>query len=350
MVPVQFPKTFFTFSQYWWLYALFVGFVLIVLLLDLGVFHKKDSIMSSKEALLWSVFWILLAIGFNALFYFYSKGKSLDWFTVNPAGVPVGKTVMEAASSQATDFGTQFITGYILEKVLAIDNIFVFVMIFKFFSVPLKFQHKVLFYGILGAIFFRAIFISIGAALIQFEWVLIAFGVFLILTGIKIIVLPDHEIEPDKNWIVRLLRKTGRVSTKGFEETEGKFFTRENGKLFFTTLFIATVLIELSDIVFALDSVPAIFGVTKEPFIVFTSNIFAILGLRSLYFLLANMVEKFKYLKYGVSIILIFVGVKMVYLNHLFDGKFPISYSLSFIFIVIVISMIPSFFIGKKAE
>ena len=221
-------------------------------------------------------------------------------------------------------------------------------MIFKFFSTPLKFQHKILFFGILGALFFRAIFISIGAILMKYEWAIIIFGVFLILTGVKMLFSKESEIEPNKNILIRMLNKTGRVSAKNYDEIKGQFFIKENGKIYITILFLTLVVIEFSDIIFAIDSVPAIFAITKEPLIVFTSNIFAILGLRALYFTLANMVDKFEYLKFGISIILVFIGVKMVWLNHLFNGKFPISISLGFIFITIILCMLISVIKSRK--
>ena len=340
--------TIFLFSDYWWFYLIFTGFVCLVLSIDLGIFNKNVHAISTKESAIWTFIWVTLAIIFNIFFYFYAQEKSIQWFMAHPSFIPTGMTADTAGIAQGKNFGLEFFTGYIIEKVLAVDNIFVFVMVFKFFSTPLKFQHKVLFFGIIGALLFRAIFISIGAVLIEYEWVIILFGAFLILTGVKMLFAKQSPIEPDKNILIRLLNKTGRVSPKTYEEIQGKFFIKENGKIYLTVLFITLVFIEFSDIVFAIDSVPAIFAITKEPLIVFTSNIFAILGLRSLYFILANMVEKFKYLKYGLSIILIFVGVKMVWLNHAFNGKFPISISLSFIFIVLFICIVISIIKNKK--
>ncbi len=340
--------TIFLFSEYWLFYLIFIGLVFAVLLIDLGVFNRDTHAISIKESVIWSLIWVTLAIVFNIFFYFFAQEKSIQWFMTHPSFIPTGMTADTAGIAQGKNFGLEFFTGYIIEKVLAADNIFVFVMIFKFFSTPLKFQHKILFFGILGALFFRAIFITIGAALIEYEWVLIVFGIFLILTGIKMIFSKESQIDPNKNLLIRLLNKTSRVSSKTYEEIKGQFFVKENGKIFVTVLFLTLVFIEFSDIVFAIDSVPAIFAITKEPLIVFTSNIFAILGLRSLYFILANLVEKFEYLKYGLSVILIFVGVKMAWLNHAFNGKFPISFSLLFIFVVLFICIAISLIKNKK--
>jgi tellurite resistance protein TerC len=204
----------------------------------------------------------------------------------------------------------------------------VFVVVFTFFAIPAKYQHRVLFFGIIGALVFRVIFIALGAVLMQYKWIVILFGVFLILTGIKILFAGDKPIEPDKNPVIKLLRKFLRISP----QIEGqKFFVRKNGLLYATPLFVALIFIEVSDIIFAVDSVPAIFAITKEPLLVFTSNVFAILGLRAMYFMLAGVVHKFIYLKYGLGLVLVFVGLKMVWLNEAFGGKFPITWSLGII-------------------
>ncbi len=346
----EFPTNLFVFSQYWWFYLSFVGLIFIVLIIDLGLVNKTDHEISVKESLIWSLVWFLLAMVFNVFFYFFAKEKSIEWFLSHPFAIPHGMTAQTAGIAEAKNSGLEFLTGYIIEKVLAIDNIFVFVMIFKFFQTPLKLQHRILFYGILGAILFRAIFISIGAFLVQFEWVLIVFGVFLIITGIKLAFMPEKETDLSQNFLIKFLGKFNIISNKSYDEVHGRFFIFENGKLYLTTLFLVLLIIEFSDIVFALDSVPAIFAITKEPLIVFTSNIFAVLGLRALYFLLANMVEKFEYLKYGLAIILVFVGNKMAWLNHYFGGKFPISFSLAFIFTVLIGCIIFSVYKLRKKE
>ena len=314
----------FPFAEYWWFYLGFTAFVLAMLALDLGVFHRKAHEVSFKEASLWSVVWVSLALVFNVGFYYYAATKF-------PADVAWTKSL-------------EFLTGYIVEKSLSIDNIFVFVMVFGYFAIPAKYQHRVLFYGILGALIFRAIFIGAGSWLMQFHWVIYIFGAFLILTGIKMMLVPDKEIDPEKNFLIRLFKRFVPVT----HELHGqKFFVRRGQILYATPLFIALLFLELTDIIFAVDSVPAIFALTNEPLIVFTSNIFAILGLRAMYFMLAGAVDKFHLLKYALSVVLIFVGLKMVYLNDAFGGKFPISWSLLFIGATIAISIVVSLIFPK---
>lgn len=330
----------FPFAEYWWFYLGFTFFVFAMLALDLGVFHREAHEVSFKESAIWSVVWVSLALIFNALFYCYA-----DWkFAQDARLLAVPGFEPDAAARQV---GLEFLTGYIVEKSLAVDNIFVFVVVFSFFAIPPKYQHRVLFFGILGALIFRTIFIAAGSVLMQYHWLVVLFGVFLIATGIKILFAPEKPIDPEKNIVIRLLRKVLPV-TPSFHGQ--KFFIKENGKLLATPLFVALIFIELSDIVFAVDSVPAIFAITKEPLIVFTSNIFAILGLRAMYFMLAGMVHKFRYLKYGLGIVLVFVGLKMVWLNNAFGGKFPIEWSLGIITVVIGASIALSFIIPAKEE
>lgn len=311
----------FPFTDYWWLYAGFTVFVLAMLALDLGVFHRNAHEVTFKESATWSVVWVSLALIFNLLFYLYA-----DWkFAQDPRLLAVPGFEPAAA---AKNVGLEFLTGFIVEKSLAVDNIFVFVVVFTFFAIPAKYQHRVLFFGIIGALVFRVIFIALGAVLMQYKWVVIVFGVFLILTGIKILLAGDKPMEPEKNPVIKLLRKFLRVTP----HIEGqKFLIRKDGVLFATPLLVALLFIEVSDIIFAVDSVPAIFAITKEPLIVFTSNVFAILGLRAMYFMLAGVVHKFVYLKYGLGLVLVFVGLKMVWLNEAFGGKFPITWSLAII-------------------
>jgi tellurite resistance protein TerC len=322
----------FPFADYWWLYAGFTAFVLAMLALDLGVFHREAHVVTFKESAIWSVVWISLALVFNVLLYVYA-----DWkFAQDPRllAVPGFEPAMAAKN-----VGLEFLTGFIVEKSLAVDNIFVFVVVFTFFAIPAKYQHRVLFYGILGALVFRVIFIALGAVLMQYKWIVILFGVFLILTGIKILFAGDKPLEPDKNPIIKLLRRFMRVTPR----IEGeKFFLRKDGLLYATPLFVALIFIEVSDIIFAVDSVPAIFAITKEPLLVFTSNVFAILGLRAMYFMLAGVVHKFVYLKYGLGLVLVFVGLKMVWLNEAFGGKFPITWSLGIIAAIIGTSIAAS--------
>jgi tellurite resistance protein TerC len=325
----------FPFHEYWWFYAGFTLFVLAVLALDLGVFHKEAHEVGAREAATWSVVWVVLALVFNYLFYLYAA-----WHLPQ---VPALAGLDHA--QLARDAGLEFLAGYVVEKALAVDNIFVFVAVFSYFAVPPRYQHRVLFYGILGALLFRALFISLGAVLMQYKWVVLVFGVFLLATGLKILFLPEKPIDPERNPVIRLLKRVVRV----WPRIEGeKFWVRHEGVLYATPLFVALVFIEFSDIIFAIDSVPAIFALTNEPLIVFTSNIFAILGLRAMYFLLASAVQYFSYLKYGLGMILVFVGLKMVWLNQAFGGKFPITWSLGIIGAILALSMLVSVAARKR--
>ena len=340
----------FPFSDYWWLYGLFTLFVLGMLALDLGVFHREAHEVSVKEAATWSVVWVSLAMVFCFFFWKYAHHKLPTYEPLLAELAAKGITGADAAAAAAklADQSTlEYLTGFVVEKALSVDNIFVFVVVFSYFAIPARYQHRVLFYGILGALIFRVIFISIGAALMQFHWVIWIFGLFLILTGIKILFAPEKPIEPEKNPVIRLLKKFIPVTPT----LEGqKFFLRKEGILYATPLFVCLVFIEITDIVFAVDSVPAIFAITKEPLIVFTSNIFAILGLRALFFLLAGIMHKFRFLKYGLGVVLIFVGLKMVWLNDAFGGKFPVGLSLGIIGGVLAISVIASLAIPAKKE
>jgi tellurite resistance protein TerC len=316
----------FPFAEYWHIYAGFLAFVLAMLALDLGVFHRDAHEVSFKEALSWSAIWITLALVFNYGFYLYVGEKFGD-------------------EQIAKRLGLEFLTGFLVEKSLAVDNIFVFVLVFNFFAIPLKYQHRVLFYGILGALFFRAIFIALGSVLMQYHAVVLFFGVLLIITGIKILVFPDKQPDLAKNPVINFLKRVLPLTDKLHGQS---FVAVENGKRVFTPLFLALMFVEFSDIIFAVDSVPAIFAITSEPLIVFTSNIFAILGLRSLYFLLANVVHRFRYLKTGLGLILTFVGLKMVWLNELYGGKFPIGMSLGIIGGILLASILASVLIKSK--
>ncbi|MBS1969030.1 MAG: TerC family protein [Bdellovibrionales bacterium] len=316
----------FPIAEFWWLYLAFVGFVIGMLALDLGVFHKHSHTVGFKEALLWSLTWISLALLFNLGLYYIS----LDTFH-DPA--------------IAKEVSLEFLAGYLIEKSLSIDNIFIFVVVFGFFAIPAKYQHRVLFFGILGALVFRAIFIALGTLLIQYHAVVILFGVFLIITGVRMAVKNEVHVDPSSNWLIKFLKQRLRV-TDHLEDDH--FFVKHEGLTYATPLFIALVFLEMTDIVFAVDSVPAIFAISKEPLIVFTSNIFAILGLRSLYFLLAGVITKFHLLRYGLAAVLVFVGLKMVWLNDLYDGKFPIGWSLIIIALCIGGSMIASLIIKPR--
>ena len=331
----------FPISEYWWLYAGFVLFVFAMLALDLGVFHRKVHAVGFKEAGAWSAVWIALSLLFAFALYQYASWKF-------PQDARLNAIAGFDAAAQAKGVGLEFLTGYVIEKALSVDNIFIFVVIFSYFRIPTDLQHRVLFYGILGALLFRAIFIALGAALMKYHAVLYVFGAFLILTGIKMIFTSEKEVDPEKNALVKLVRKLVPITT---EARRDRFFLKlEDGRWAATPLFLALVFLEFTDVIFAVDSVPAIFAITDEPLIVFTSNIFAILGLRSLYFLLAGMVDKFHYLKFGLAAVLVFVGLKMVWLNDAFGGKFPIGLSLAIIGGVIGISVVVSLAFPRKVE
>lgn len=330
--------TLFPFADYWWFYLVFVLFVFGILALDLGVFHKKAHEVSFKEASIWTVVWISLAFVFNAGFYFFTKWK----FAADERLLAIpGFNPDEAAKQSALEF----LTGFVVEKSLAVDNIFIFAVVFSYFAIPKVYQHRVLFWGILGALLFRGIFIALGSVLMEYKAVVYFFGVLLMITGAKMFFAGTEEPDLNKNIIVKFLRKFFRITPK----PEGQsFFVRKEGVLYVTPLFLGLVFLELTDIIFAVDSVPAIFSLTKEPLIVFTSNIFAILGLRSMYFMLAGVMDKFIYIKYGLACVLIFVGAKMVFLNEMFGGKFPIGWSLGLITFFISSSIVASLIVDNR--
>ena len=292
-----------------------------MLALDLGVFHRKAHEVAPREAAGWSIFWVTLALIFNVGVYYY-----------------MGPTA-----------GLEFLTGYLIEKALSVDNIFVFVLVFSYFRVPSKYQHRVLFWGILGALVMRGGMIAAGAVLIkQFHWIIYVFGAFLVFTGIRMATHDSNEIEPESNPVIRLLRRFMRV-TPIYHGSH--FFVSEEiagrARLVATPLFVVLVMSETTDLVFAVDSIPAIFAVTEDPFLVYTSNVFAILGLRALYFLLAGVIHQFHYLKIGLSAVLVFVGAKML-LTDIY--KVPIVISLVVIGSLLLISVVASLLFPKKAE
>jgi len=290
-------------------FIVFNVFVIAMLILDLLVFHRKPHEVTLREATIWSIVWVTLALLFNAgLFVMYG-----------------------------TKTGMEFLTGYVIEKALSVDNIFVFIMIFAYFGVPLKYQHRVLFLGIVGALVMRAFFIGAGVILIsRFEWILYLFGVVLIISGWKMAFNKEVEVHPDRNMFIRFARKLFPVTT-GYESH--KFFVRQDGKWHITPLLLVLITIETTDVVFAVDSIPAVFGVTRDPFIVYSSNVFAILGLRALYFVLSGVMNSFYYLKHGLSIVLMFIGVKMLMadLYHI-----PIGVSLAVIGTILAVSVVLS--------
>jgi tellurite resistance protein TerC len=330
----------FPIAEYWPFLTGFILFVVVLLVLDLTVFHRKAHAVSMREAGLWVVFWVSLAIAFNIGLYFYAQSS----FPQNERLMAIPGFDPDKAAKQVA---LEFLTGYIIEESLSVDNIFVFVVVMGYFAIPAQYQHRVLFLGILGAIIFRGIFISLGALLIQFHWIIYVFGAFLIITGIRMAFAEEHAPDPDKNPLIRLFRRYMPVTSEFHGQ---KFFVRLGGVLHATPLFIAVLFLEATDVVFAVDSVPAIFAVTREPMIVFTSNIFAILGLRALYFLLAGAMEKFYLLKYGLALILIFVGLKMTWLDYAFDGHFPIGWSLGIIGAILGVAVVGSLLFPRQKQ
>lgn len=337
----------FPFAEYWWFYGVFVGFVFGVLALDLGVFHRKAHEVKFREAAIWSAIWMSLSMVFAFGFWRYALAKLPDYQPLLDHFLSLGIPQADwpqAAARVADQCALEFVTGYIIEQSLSVDNLFVFIIIFTFFGIPARYQHRVLFFGILGALVFRSIFIAIGAGLMQFHWVNYVFGAFLLFTGVKILFSDDAAPEPDKNPVIRWLKGLMPVTP----ELHGqRFLVQVDGVRHATPLLVCLLCMEVTDIVFAVDSVPAIFAVTREPLIVFTSNLFAILGLRSLYFLLAGLMDKFWALKYGLGIILSFVGLKMVVLNNLAGGKFPIGISLSIILGTLAVAIVVSLVFPK---
>ncbi|HYP67987.1 MAG TPA: TerC family protein [Thiobacillaceae bacterium] len=307
-----------------WMWATFIGFVLVMLAVDLFlVGGNKARKVSFREAAGWSVVWVSLAMLFNLGLWWNLKGAH-------------GSEVADAKAME-------FLTGYLIEKALAVDNIFVFLMIFGFFAVPAEYQRRVLIYGVIGAIAMRAVMILAGAWLVQeFHWILYVFGAFLVVTGVKMLTAaeaePDLGKNPLLNWIKRHLPLTPDYRGE-------KFWVLENGVRLFTPLFLVLVMIELSDVIFAVDSIPAIFAITTDPFIVFTSNIFAILGLRAMYFMLAGLADRFHLLKYGLAMVLVFVGAKMLIVD---SYKIPVGLSLGVVALIIATFMFASLWVTRK--
>ena len=302
-------------SSQTWTWVGFILFVLAMLAIDLGIFHRKSHEVTIREALAWSGVWIALALLFNLGVYY--------WRGPEPA--------------------IAFLTGYLIEKSLSVDNIFVFLLVFTYFRVPLRYQHRVLFWGILGALVMRAILIVLGISLIQrFHWVIYLFGAFLILTGVKMALEKDKEIHPERNPALRLFRRLAPVTD---DYRGGKFFVKQGGRYFATPLFIALLAVETTDLIFAVDSIPAILAITLDPFIIYTSNVFAILGLRALYFALAGVMKLFHHLHYGLSAILVFVGAKMLMTDFY---KIPVGIALGAVAGILIISVIASIAFPRK--
>ena len=301
----------------WIPWTLFNVFVLLMLVIDLRVFHRHAHEITIKEAVAWSAVWIGLALLFNVGLYF--------WLGPQPA--------------------LEFLTGYLIEKSLSVDNLFVFLLIFSYFKVDVRYQHKVLYWGILGALVLRALFIATGVTLIgTFHWIIYLFGGFLIITGIRMSYDDEKQIHPEKNPVLKLLRRVMPISPS---YVEGRFFVKENGRLLATPLFVVLIVVETTDLVFAVDSIPAILAITLDPFIVFTSNVFAILGLRALFFALAGAMKIFQYLNYGLSAILVFIGAKM-----LVSGFFeiPVGVALGVVGAILILSVLASILKGGSSS
>jgi tellurite resistance protein TerC len=299
-----------------WLWLGFSIFIVTMLSLDLGLFNRNAHTIKYREAWIWSGVWVTLALIFAALVFHY----------------------------QGSVRGLEFLTGYLIELSLSVDNLFVFLLIFSYFKVPAKFQHRVLFWGVMGALIMRLTMIFVGAALInRFNWIIYIFGAFLVYTGIKMFRHEEIDIQPDQNFAVRMLTKLLPI-TRHYEDE--KFFTKVNGKRAGTLLLLVLMVVEVTDLVFAVDSIPAIFAITTNTFIVYTSNVFAILGLRSMYFLLAGVVEKFRYLRTGLAIVLTFIGLKMLVVALGFH--IPILFSLGFVALVLLGSVVASLIISSK--
>lgn len=358
-----------------WMYVGFIVLVLVLLALDLGVFHRKAHVVSVKEALGWSAFWISLGLAFSGFIYL---GYENHWMGLGltPDRMTTSPQIIEGVGeiyNDGSDAMVKYVTGYLVEKSLAVDNIFVIAMLFGFFAVPQIYQHRVLFWGILGALLMRGVMIAVGAQLLtRFSWIIYIFGGFLILTGIKMLLLKSDETDPNENIVVKLTRKLVPVTERfhgehffvragsnasheaavpgGTVETDSVVDKAKAGALLATPLLLALIMVEVTDLIFAVDSIPAIFAITTDPFLVFTSNVFAILGLRSLYFALAGMIDQFRYLKVSLALILMVVGVKMLihaWLKSILGENFNL-YLLGVVLGILAIGVIASLTSSKK--
>lgn len=349
-----------------WIWIGFIGFVLLMLGLDLGVFHRKAHVVSVKEALTWSAVWLSLGLAFSVFVYFAYDGK---WF-----GLGTVADVVDGVINDGRTATEKYLTGYVVEKSLSVDNIFVIAMLFSFFAVPQLYQHRVLFWGVLGALVLRGVMIGLGAQLIAaFHWILYVFAVFLIITAIKMLFLEPGHSDPNQNIVVRLTRRffpvTARFHGQHFIVRAGAPASQESevpgqsaeadevvekaapGTLLLTPLALALIMVETTDVIFAVDSIPAIFAITGDPFLVFTSNVFAILGLRSLYFALAGMIKKFRYLKAALAVILLLVGIKMLsaeWLKQALGSKFNL-YVLLAVLGVLAVGVVASLISDRRA-
>lgn len=327
MIAAAFHPELFPMGSSWWVYILFCLLILLALFLDLKRRNGNEHAIGHREALGNVLLWVTLALLFCLGLYAYGIME----FPHDP------RLAGYDAHALARQCSLEFLSGWLVEKSLSVDNLFIFLVVFDFFAVPEKYRHRILFYGILGALFFRGLFISLGSVLMQVTWVPFLFGIFLAITGLKVAFGPESHPDPSKNPFVRILKRFLPISP----ELHGPdFLFRREGRWFGTPLLVTMVVIEVTDIIFAVDSVPAIFAITSEPFIVFTSNVFAILGLRALFFLMSGMASKFHYLKYGLGFILCFVGAKMAWLDHRFDGRFSTAWSLGIIVSALALSAV----------
>lgn len=350
-----------------WLWLIFLCIVFVLLALDLGVFHRKAHVVSFREAMGWSCVWIAIGISFTVFIYY---AYELKWF-----GIGLSDDVVDGAINTGRTAALKYLTGYVVEKSLSVDNIFVIAMIFSFFGVPQIYQHRVLYWGILGALLLRGTMIILGAGLIaEFNWIMYVFGVFLVITGIKMLVIDTEESDLNDNFIIRLIRRfipvteryhglhffvragskaSKKARTKGEEALRDRVVEKaKQGALLVTPLGLALVMIETTDLIFAVDSIPAIFAITADPFIVFTSNVFAILGLRSLYFALSGMMDKFRYLKVSLAFILMLVGVKMLvaeWLKKILGEHFSL-YLLGMIVVILFLGIVLSLVIKEDPD
>ncbi|WP_209400478.1 TerC family protein [Pseudozobellia sp. WGM2] len=312
-----------------WVWILFIALVIFFLALDLGVFHKNEHVIKSKEAGIWTAVWVSVALGFSGVIYWLFSSGLVE----NPTGLTPNNAVLK------------YITGYLIELSLSIDNVFVIAVIFTSFNIPALYQHRVLFWGILGAIVFRGLMIVFGVALItKFEWIIYVFGVFLLYTAYKMLKSDDSDFDPKNSWVFRQVKKIFPITgtLHGHD-----FFVKRMGVNAATPLFMALIVIELTDVLFALDSIPAILAITADPFIVFSSNILAILGLRSMYFLISRMLEKFRYINYSLVVILAFVGLKMLFSHQI---ELPEWVSLTVIAVSLLAGILASLFLPQKEE
>ncbi|MDT7830560.1 TerC family protein [Pricia sp. S334] len=309
-----------------WIWAGFITIIIFFLALDLGVFHKHDHVIKSREAGIWTAIWVTVALSFSGVIWWLFSEGLVD----NPTQLTPQNAVLK------------YITGYLIELSLSIDNVFVIAVIFSSFKIPALYQHRVLFWGILGAIVFRGLMILFGVALInKFEWIIYVFGVFLLITAFRMLKSDDHAADPKNSWLFKQLKKIVPITS---ERHGHDFFIKRMGVTAATPLFVALMVIELTDILFALDSIPAILAITADPFIVFSSNILAILGLRSMYFLISRMLEKFRYINYSLVVILAFVGLKMLFSHYI---HLPEWVSLTVIAVALIAGILASLLISK---